>query len=218
MTALKPIENRRVQGIASERYPLNEKCSHPECNEPVADPHHCFPRSEIGNDSWFVRIYGGLDPEHDDGSIWNAPVLPHVAGLCRAHHDAVEAHRAWIKLQDAGFVWYDRKEINEADPWEDASSNELFHTWFTKVGPLNPQPGSREGKPKRRKYQGEKRRKRKTISMRVPDDHEDGAGMFEDLSKRVEALIGHDEPRPVWFTCIDAFNYVLLNEGSEEVE
>jgi hypothetical protein len=55
MTALKPLENRRVRAVPSERYPLNKKCAHPECNEDAVDPHHAFPRSAIGGDSWFVE-------------------------------------------------------------------------------------------------------------------------------------------------------------------
>lgn len=169
MTALKPIENRRVRAVASERYPLNEICAHPECAEPTADPHHIFPRSLIAGDSWFVEI------EYMDGDECKAIVIPHVAGLCRAHHDDVEEHRAWIKLEDGEFVWYDRSfdEPIEADSVEHE---------FEALGPLNPQPGSKTGKPKRRKFKGEKRRQRATISIKVPkDNQEDGGEIWDDL-------------------------------------
>jgi hypothetical protein len=130
MTALKPIENRRVRGVAAERYPLNEVCAHPSCKDPAVDPHHIFPRSMINGDSWFVEISneGG---EREKGAPGFDPI-PHVTGLCRVHHDDVEEHRAWIKLEDGGFVWYVRKE----DDW-------------LRRGALNPQPPGKEGKPKR---------------------------------------------------------------------
>lgn len=182
ITALKPLENRRVRGVASERYPLNEKCAHPECSEKAADPHHIFPRSQIGNDSWFVEIEDGEPDEVGSGDEWallgGDGTIPHVSGLCRAHHDAVEMHQAWIKLEDGVFVWYDRHKSE--DVW-------------AKVGPLNPQPGSKEGKPKRRKFQGEARRKRATISIRVPNDSaEDGAGIYDELVEQAQEKLQRD--------------------------
>lgn len=184
MTALKPIENRRVRAVASERYPLNEVCAHPECSEPTADPHHIFPRSLIAGDSWFVVIeitreeleadpfdFKGLEWVSVLGSDVFTAIVPHVAGLCRMHHDFVENHHAWIKLEDGEFVWYARDTTHDAEP----------DTWNS-LGPLNPQPGSRTGKPKRRKFKGEKRRSRATISIKVPkDDQEDGGEVWDDL-------------------------------------
>lgn len=199
MTALKPIENRRVVGVASERYPLNKVCAHPECSAPAVDPHHVFPRSMIGNDSWFVAI------EQDDNENEPVVVLPHVAGLCREHHDLVEDHRAWIKLEDDGeFVWYDRP----------AKRRKAFEV----VGALNPQPGSREGKPKKKKRKkGEERRMRATWTIRVPDRDEDEP-LLEDLTARLEERIQADAgenaapARSPYFTLVDAVNYTLLNE------
>lgn len=180
MTALKPIENLRVRAVASERYPLNEVCAHPECAEPTADPHHIFPRSLIAGDSWFVAIFETVTMEEMVRGR-KLPVngdyvtIPHVAGLCRAHHDDVEEHRAWIKLEDGEWRWYDRGELD----WSEEEGNIV--PWEL-LGPLNPQPGSRTGKPKRRKFKGEKRRSRATISIKVPkDDQEDGGEVWDDL-------------------------------------
>jgi len=178
MTALKPIENRKVRGVPSTKYPLNDKCAHPECSEPTADPHHAFPRSQIGNSSWFVEIIEG--PE-------SKPVtkvtIPHVTGLCREHHDQAEDHRAWIKLEDGVFNWYD-KVPNDYE-YRDGP------TWKL-LGPLNPQPGSREGKAKRKRFKGEARRKRKTISLRIPDDTEDGGALWDDLMELVRLKLVKD--------------------------
>jgi hypothetical protein len=190
VTAIKPIENRRVRGVSSERYPLNEKCAHPECNEPTADPHHTFPRSLIGNSSWFVAIQKDqTDEEVVRNGLAEASPIPHVAGLCRPHHDDVEQHRAWIKLEDGEFSWYDRAESDtpeailrdRADPSCDMGSGWLL------AGLLNPQPGSREGKPKRKKHKGEARRNRTTISIRVPkDEAEDGAAVYDELMEQAQ--------------------------------
>ena len=206
MTALKPIENRRVRGVASETYPVNEKCAHPECNEP-ATVHHIFPRSLIKSSSFFVAI------EDDEGT----EVIPHAVGLCGSgttgHHGDVEEHRAWIKLEDGEFVWYDREPCTPVKCGECPGE---CQTRWEPVGPLNPQPGSREGKPKRRKKQGQERRERKTISLKIPQDApEDLAGQYEDKLEQVETIYsGEAGTRSPIYTIIAAFDYVLLNEGS----
>ena len=185
MTPLKPCESRQVRGVASRTYPVNEKCAHPECSEP-ATKHHCFPRSQINDDSYFVQIegtYGGLSEP-----------IPHVVGLCGSgttgHHGAVEAHEAWIKLEDAGdgknliFNWYDRHEAEVPTTYDSGEGPD-----WKLVGPLNPQPGSREGKPKRKKHTGEARRKRRTISIKVPADTENGGEVWDETLDQVKAKL-----------------------------
>lgn len=165
MTALKPIENRRVQGVTSFRYPPNETCSMPDCWEPSDDPHHIFPRSLLGNDSWFVSI-----EFQQNGQWFSSPAIPHVVGLCRPHHEDVEQHRSWIKLLDDQFLWFDRyRDESGAETWE-------------LIGALDPQPakGEKGKKPVRRLY-GDDRRKRKRISIALPDDWEDGGALWDEL-------------------------------------
>jgi len=195
MTALKPIENRRVRGVAAERYPLNEHCSHPRCKEAAVDPHHLFPRSEIGGDSWFVAIQVDDQP----GITPDTPIVPHVTGLCRAHHEMLETHDAWVKLEDDVFVWYTRKD----DDW-------------LRLGPINPQPPSGDPKAKkavqRPRKTGDERRKRRTVTLRVPNDaEEDGAGLLDDAIEQAEEIIREDaEPRSPYYTILDSLNAVIL--------
>lgn len=216
MTALKPLENRRVRAVASERYPLNKKCAHPECNEPAVDPHHAFPRSAIGGDSWFVEIRDETPTgEQYEGTDHNVivptlTIIPHVTGLCREHHEAVERHDAWIKLEDGVWMWYDRVPDDKVL---------LGETGWEPRGPLNPQPGSVEGKTKRKRFQGEARRTRRTISLRVPDDAgEDGAALMDEAVESLEEKINPDDTkrRPIYFTLMDAVNYTLLNAGPDD--
>ncbi len=219
MTALKPIENRRVRAVASERYPLNEICAHPECSEPTADPHHAFPRSAIGGDSWFVVIDFTLHESTGAGGdvhpLSDAVPIPHVTGLCRDHHDDVEEHRAWIKLEEGVWVWYDRAvEIDGVLLPDIGDGREIK---WRELGPLNPQPGSRTGKPKRRKFKGEARRKRATISIKVPqDEQEDGAGLWDEALETLEQKISGDNHRPVYYTIMDALNYTILNANEDD--
>jgi len=162
VSALKPLANLRVLASPSERYPLNRKCAHPECDRETADPHHAFPRSQIAGDSWFVII------ANEETGKYDSEPIPHVTGLCRIHHSDVEIHQAWIKLEDGIFNWYDREGITESS--------------WTLAGPLNPQPGSVEGKPKRRKKPKQPARKKAVYSIRVPKDmEEDGYEVLETL-------------------------------------
>lgn len=201
MTALKPLTSKLVLGVKADRYPLNEVCAHPACTEPAVDPHHCFPRSQIGNDSWFVKV-DSVGP------------FPHVTGLCRAHHDDVEEHRAWIRMEEQHFVWYDRDELSRvADPEYDG---------WTPLGDLNPQPGSREGKPKPKRQPAKKREPRKerqTLTLRVPaEERERGADLLEDLWRQVEEkLRPGEEPRPIYYSIVDSFNFLLANADASDV-
>ena len=135
MTALKPREDRHVHGVSSERYPINPVSSKPDSLEPTDDCHHLFPRSQIGNDSWFVEI-----EDEKAGSL----TIPHVTGLSRSEHEDVEQHRAWIKLEDGVFSWYDRTgpvddpdgELDSVGRYED--EDYLKGTEWSLLGPLNP--------------------------------------------------------------------------------
>lgn len=197
MTALKPLESLLVRGVAARRYPLNEICAHPECAEPAVDPHHAFPRSLIGNDSWFVLL--GESPasplsetsEEKGGGFRHA--TPHVTGLCRAHHDAVERHDAWIKLEDEEFVWYDRVTLGghiiDGQEVVLGESDADKEEWYP-LGPLDPQPAGRaKSHKKRRRLKGEARRKRKTISLRVPDDTEDGGAIWDETLEETKSKL-----------------------------
>lgn len=196
ITALKPIENRRVRGVAAERYPSNLICAHPDCDKPVdlrpdgtPTVHHIFPRSLTKSDSYFVQFWEDeeitvppsvakeLGRSTGVHPVYSEPI-PHAVGLCGSgttgHHGDVEEHRAWIKLEDGEYVWYDRAQKTYASEEEaliDRHENGSDGTEWVRVGPLNPQPGSREGKPKRKRTQKgtPERAARKTISVRLPE-------------------------------------------------
>jgi hypothetical protein len=131
--------------------------------------HHVFPCSQTKSDSYFVLL---TEQERGAGE-WQYPdPIPHAVGLCGSgttgHHGDVEEHRAWIRLEDGEFVWYDRQKTPQEATGAPLTPSE--GEWV-RLGSLNPQPGSREGKPKRRRtVKGTKERAaRKTVSIRLPE-------------------------------------------------
>lgn len=159
------------------------------------------------------------------GTVWISAPIPHTTGLCRAHHDAVEDHDAKILLVGGTWTWHDSREptADETGAWS-AATGEHPDSYpvdcWEEVGPLNPQPGSREGKAKRKRFQGEARRKRKVISIRVPDDAgEDGAALIDEAVAELEAkLTPNGEPRPIYFTIKNALDFTLLNADETDFE
>jgi hypothetical protein len=69
----------------------------------------------------------------------------------------------------------------------------------------------------RKRFKGEARRTRSTISLKVPKDaDEDGAGLLDEAVATLESKISGENPRPVYFTIMDALNYTLLNAGEDD--
>jgi len=189
MTALKPLEERAVRGVASVRYPLNTVCAHPECTDRDVTAHHLFPRSQIGNGSWFVAIGKKVASEDEHArTVITKDAIAHVIGLCghgtTGHHGDLEEHRAWVKLEDGVFVWYDRVET--AAGWH-------------RVGNLNPQPGSREGRAKRPRKR-EPAREKTTYCIRKPKDEAMVLPELEDaLREKLASEMGWSETVPAYF-------------------
>lgn len=188
MTAIKPIEWRHVKGVPSTKYPINQVCGHPECDKQIEGVHHIFPRSLIGNASYFVEF----TPEGGETQI-----VPHAIGLCGSgttgHHGDLEEHRAWIRLEDGEYVWLDR-------------SDQHADGWFS-LGPLNPQPGSREGKPKRRTRKPSEpltARPKATYAVRVPKDalengHEVLTELVQQAREKISDRLGWSDDVPAYF-------------------
>lgn len=214
MTPLKPIENTtHLRGVLAGKYTRNPICAHPECDKPSESTHHIFGRPAGPNSgSYFVLIEKGQ----------KIP-LAHGIGLCgdgnTGHHGELEAHEAWIKYEDGVFNWY-KRNYGYGGTHPEGASWEL-------LGPLNPQPGFNEGKPKRANFKGKKRRSRKTISVKVPQDaQEDGGEIWDDLlgdgkgehpygrvRAKLDAAMGLAEPkrleggsRDVYYVLVDVLN------------
>jgi len=199
MTALKPVESRKVRGVASTRYPIGTICSHPECDRTDVTAHHIFPRSMIGNSSWWVEIDAPEIHRHDNIS---KKAVPHVVPLCGhgtdGHHGDVEEHRAWIKYEDGQFVWYER----DGEEWND-------------LGVLDPQPLVPAPKKRRRKnLKGDERKEHPKVSLHFPTV-DDKLAFLDALDQLNERWSG-DEKRSKGFLALLSAQYTLLNAGPED--
>lgn len=216
MTALKPIENRRVRAVASETYPSNLICAHPECTEkvelrPSGEPtvHHIFPRSLVKGTSYFVAIQVA---EGSNGDPIER-IVPHAVGLCGSgttgHHGDVEEHRAWIRLNDEGrYEWWERS----AEPPSSGADAEWIY-----VGELNPQPGSVGGKPKRKKraVTPEERKARVNTTIKTPKDEENVIPELVDAAREALAPeMGWDDDVPAYFVITAALSALLQSRRS----
>jgi hypothetical protein len=93
-----PLEDHNVVPVDRPPYDLNVICAAPGCGEPTADAHHCWRRSFLAGAYDHVLIEG-----------LNL-ISGNVIGLCRAHHNQIEAGAAWITLEfhadhGIGFYW-----------------------------------------------------------------------------------------------------------------
>jgi len=86
-------------------YEPNAICAAPGCDQPSQDPHHMWRRSFLGGAYDWVLINDLM-------------VVGNVVGLCRHHHDQVEAGSAWITLEDSGFCWTGMLTATERMLWQ----------------------------------------------------------------------------------------------------
>lgn len=214
MTALRPVETHNVVAVASEEYPSNFICAHPECQNlvdlrPSGEPtvHHGFSRSKIKSKSYFVSIDGGKP-------------IPHAVGFCGSgttkHHGDLEDHRAKLVLNDDG-VWEWHDYIGDegefdygGEPGEYNYSGEPGEdTEFVYIGDLNPQPGSSDSKAKKRKKHAttpEERRARVNFTIRTPKGEENLIPELCELVRdRKKLLKSHG-----WTDTVPVYEIVIL--------
>ena len=206
MTAIPPVETRNVIAVAARRYPLNKTCAHPTCLRTDVTAHHIYPKGNLNGKAWFLVI---------DGDEKNP--VPHVVGLCghgtEGHHGDCEEHRAWIRFEDGQYVWYQRRRTEAGDtlPFEYRDGT----TW-DRVGPLNPQPGSQDGKTKRKPPKSTTGPV-KVASFKAPNDDPEAAQRLKEKAQQLTDKFnahGHEIGKTV--AVERALDYTLLNAGEED--
>ena len=190
------VDSWNIRGVKGEPYKVGPRCSNPMCERWADHAHHMVRRSQLGGDFNWVEIEGKL--------------YPNLCGLCVAHHNDVTGttgasstgHKAAIRLVDGIFYW---------TSIEHKPSGQIIYLPYA---PLDPQPlgpdaatraSTHAEDPEHCPFCGQatrrrrgtappvasgKRRRRKTWTIKVPDDAEDGAEVLDTLIDDAAVLMG----------------------------
>lgn len=201
MTKL-PHENWDVKGVTGPNYKVGPVCSAPGCKKFADHAHHIWRRSFLAGDFKWVEL-------------WDGRTVPNLVGLCYEHHQDVTENRAMIQFDDTGLFM-----------WSQQTTGDLY----APVGMLNPQPqhsiekmdDDEEPCPtcghrtRRRELPPGERRPRKTWTVRVPADSEDGAEVLDELEEQVARSFGIEHYSNIrnrrYFTIVQAFVVVMQNQ------
>lgn len=191
---LVPSEAWNVKGIDGDRYMVGPFCDAPGCKRPVDHKHHLWRRSFLGGDFWWVRV-----PTIRGTTI----TIRNVVGLCWRHHQDVTGdvggHKAWIKWvpEHEDFDWLESVDYGH---WTKIGKLTLPAP-SEKTGPAKPMPPGSErcptcGHVKHHEHEHHKpgpKRAKKSWTVKVPADAEDGAEILDELVQIVAEAIGAEE-------------------------
>jgi hypothetical protein len=189
---LLPHEGWNVAGVEGDRYTVGPFCDAPGCKRPVDHKHHLWRRSYIGGDRWWVRVPG------KDGRTLT---IRNVVGLCWRHHEevtgSVGGHKAWIRwLEDEEALYW--LELDPDDHWQaigtlslPAPSRDVAPSSPGREAERCPSCGRLRTTP--HDHEPQPKRPRKTWTVRVPADQEDGAAILDELLDGCAEIFGHEE-------------------------
>jgi hypothetical protein len=187
------LDSWEIQPVKGERYRVNTSCANPRCSRPAEHGHHLVRRSQVIGDVWWIRLPDGM-------------VIGNVIGLCAPCHNLVTGqggkgggHGAAIRWIENALWWCDIEPTTTGAviyrPYAACSSQTPLGTdeaiLGLDVGPKEcPTCGRSHSAPK----PGPKRsaRKRKTWTVQVPADEEDGAQVLDDIVDGIVAAFDLD--------------------------
>jgi hypothetical protein len=213
MTLL-PLDDWNVQGVEGDSYTVGPYCDYPGCGRPVDHKHHVWRRSYLSGAFWWVRV-----------PTANATtVIRNVVGLCWRHHEDVTGagggHAGWIRWdpQAESLSWW---EPNPDDKWQKigtlslpAPPAEAASSSEGREAERCPTCGRRKPAPDHEHEPGPKR-ERKSWTIKVPADAEDGAAVLDELVAGCAEVFGHEEYTSAlrrYYTVVQALTVVLQNK------
>lgn len=148
----------------------------------------------------------------DDGTI-----VANKVALCHACHLLITDNQARIRWLDETFVWIDNNgillgELSPQPPIHGKPTSVTRHS--APDGPASNPTCSECGRSMPHKHEGPKepKRRRKTWSITVPDDAEDGALVLDTLIEECRKLFGHGEEKNLrYITTVQALALVVQN-------
>jgi len=176
------IDSWDIQPVKGAAYKVNADCANPRCRSAAEHGHHLSRRSQVIGDQWWIRLPDGL-------------VIGNVIGLCAPCHALVTnqggkggGHGAAIRWIENALWWCDIEPTTTGVvtyrpyapcSWQTPHGDDAT-TLGLDVGPKEcPTCGRSHEAPKK----GPKRpaRKRKTWTVQVPSDEEDGAQVMDEI-------------------------------------
>jgi hypothetical protein len=193
MTLL-PADDFGIRGHPGKEYAVYRYCAAPGCDERSVHAHHLWPRSFLrGQPYSWVQLPDGT-------------VIGNRIGLCLRHHEMVTGeiggYRARIAFSGGVFWWEERVTVRSYDH----ASKDFVTTVddWRRVGLLDPQPPGLIEEPKpepevcptcghskrKRTDPVEPPRAKKTWTVLVPDDAENGAEVLDTLVDDLAVPLG----------------------------
>lgn len=212
------MESQDVRGVDLPRYKVPPVCCAPGCSRYADHAHHVWRRSFLKGDYAWVELPGHL-------------IVGNLVPLCYQHHNDVtgmiNGHKAkivWPNFADGlahlgGFYWQwldNRSEIAALTwqpPVHGQQTSVTSHTPFEGPAATEVCPGCRRPLPKKDKQVKDPLRRRKSWSIKVPDDTvEDGALVLDTLVEECARMFNHsDKPNMRYFTVAQALALVVQN-------
>lgn len=172
-------------------------CRIPDCRKPATDPHHCIPRGRTGGPLRYILLDGQL--------------VPNLVGICARHHHRLTIGESLLLWRD-GRWWYQSPERATQASLLPISNEGAIRATGARYCPVCGRP------PVARDpytHTGP-RRQRRPVTIRVPDDAEDGAAILESLTEQVGERIGlHDPASPTasYYALTAALSAVLIDSS-----
>lgn len=205
---LLPSDNRDVKGLIGPQFPnyrVGPVCAVPGCSHFADDVHHLWRRSFLcGVFSWV--------------ELWDHTIVGNVVALCHDHHRMVTEAKTWIRWDDESrsFWWCDQNaEMGiplaqqpplHSLPLPDEQPEVIY-------GPASRPVCPGCGRPlplPRGNGTAQEPRRRKTWTVTVPNDNEDGALVLDTLLDECRRLFAHDDQQNTrYFTLVQALALVL---------
>lgn len=205
---LSPTDSRNVVGLAGDAYPsfkVGPVCCAPDCSRFAEHPHHLWRRSQLGGPFDWVKL--------EDGTI-----LGNKVGLCFQCHRRVTDNEVRIIWLHDKFWWAEYGTLLVGDraitpqPPIHGKPNVTRHS--APDGPASVPTCTECGRALPHKHDGPKepKRRRKTWTITVPDDAEDGAVILDVFLEELRKVFGHGEEKNLrYLTTVQAFALVLEN-------
>jgi hypothetical protein len=193
---LLPSDSWQIEGVDGDTYQVGPACEAPGCKRWVDHQHHLWRRSFLGR------------PKREKDYRWvklpDGQVIRNVIALCWRHHEEVTGgpggHLVWIKWipGTAQFEWLQRSSLDSE--WEQVGTLSLPAPPDQVVPDGSgreaerrcPTCGRAQRKPEPERKPGPKR-PRKSWTIKVPADHEDGAAILDELVEGCAEVFGMDE-------------------------